>query len=124
MHPEFIILYIKYMGGVDRGDQLRGYYSCRTKSRKFYKYIFHFQFDVAITSSYILQKSFCSNSTIKNIKDYWLKLAMQLIGECCSHQGAGRRLVAIRPLCQRHFPVRITSDSEVVKTQEGTVYLL
>ena len=28
------------MGGVDRGDQVRGYYSCRTKCRKFYKFIF------------------------------------------------------------------------------------
>ena len=46
--PESIILYNKYMGGVDRGDQLRGYYSWRTKSRRFYKYIFHFLFDVAI----------------------------------------------------------------------------
>ena len=123
VHPEFIILYNKYMGGVDRGDQLRGYYSCRTKSRKFYKYIFHFLFDVAITSSYILQKSFCSNSTIKNIKDYQLKLAMQLIGECCSHQQAGRRPVAIRPLRLCHFPVRITSNW-CCKMQEGMVYLL
>ena len=39
--PESIILYNKYMGGVDRGEQLCGYYSCRTKSRMFYKYIFH-----------------------------------------------------------------------------------
>ena len=107
------------MGCVDGGDQLRGYYSCRTKSRKFYKYIFHFLFDVAITSSYILQKSFCSNSTIKNIKDYPLKLAMQLIGECCSHQRAGRRPVAIHPLRLCHFPVRITSDSDVVKCKRG-----
>ena len=30
----------KYMGGVDVGDQLRGYYKCRAKSRKFYKYCF------------------------------------------------------------------------------------
>ena len=37
--PESILLYNKYMGGVDRGDQLRGYYSCRTKSRKFDKYV-------------------------------------------------------------------------------------
>ena len=39
--PESIIDYNWYMGGVDRGDQLRGYYNCRMKSRKFYKYIFY-----------------------------------------------------------------------------------
>ena len=82
-------------------------------------YIFHFLFDVAITNSYILQKSFCPNSTIKNIKDFRLKLAMQLIGEYCSRQRAGRRPVAIRPLPLRHFPVRITSDSEAVKHKRG-----
>ena len=42
---------VTFMGGVDRGDQLRGYYLCRTKSRKFYKYIFYFLFDVAITNA-------------------------------------------------------------------------
>ena len=46
--PESIISYNKFMGGVDR-DQLRGYYSCRSRSRKFYKYIF--LFDVAITNA-------------------------------------------------------------------------
>ena len=34
------------MGAVDYSDQLHGYYSCRTKSRKFYKYnIYHFLLD-------------------------------------------------------------------------------
>ena len=47
--PESIICYNEHMGGVDCGDQLHGYYSCRTKSRKFYKYIFTFLLDVAIT---------------------------------------------------------------------------
>ena len=48
--PDNIIHYNKYMGGVDRGDQLRGYYLCRTNSRKFYKFIFYFLFDVAVTN--------------------------------------------------------------------------
>ena len=34
--PASIMSYNKYMGGVDVGDQLRGYYKCRSKSRKFY----------------------------------------------------------------------------------------
>ena len=32
--PSSVIIYNTYMGGVDNGDQLRGYYSCRSKSRK------------------------------------------------------------------------------------------
>ena len=58
------------MGGVDRGDQLRGYYSCRTKSRKFYKYIFYFLLDVTITNAYALYKNYFSEPTIKNVKDF------------------------------------------------------
>ena len=31
-----VILYNRWMGAVDYGDQLRGYYSCRTKSQKYF----------------------------------------------------------------------------------------
>ena len=37
--PASVITYNAHMGGVVRGDQLRGCYSCRLKSRKFYKYM-------------------------------------------------------------------------------------
>ena len=37
--PLCIVEYNKYMGGVDEGDQLRGYYRVRLKCRKNYKYI-------------------------------------------------------------------------------------
>ena len=47
--PETPLLYNKYMGGVDLNDQLRGYYQLRMKGRKYYKYIFWFLVDLAIT---------------------------------------------------------------------------
>ena len=54
--PSSIVAYSKYVGGVDRGDQLRSYYHVRIKSRKFYKYMFWFLFDVVVTNSYILTR--------------------------------------------------------------------
>ena len=108
--PESIILY-KYMGGVDRGDQIRGYYSCRLKSRKFYKYIFYFLFDVTITNTYTLYKNYCLERTLRNAKEFRLQLAQQLIGEYCSRRRLGRQSGVIAPLPMRHFPVRVNSDT-------------
>ena len=89
--PEAVLLYNKYMGGVDRGDQLRGYYACRTKSRKFYRYIFYFLFDTAITNAHILQKSFCPENVHKNVKEFRLQLARELMGDYSSRWRAGCR---------------------------------
>ena len=40
--PESIKSYNINMGAIDTGDQLRGYYRCRTKFRKFYMYVSSF----------------------------------------------------------------------------------
>ena len=66
--PQAIISYNEFMGGVDRGDQLRGYYSCRTKSRKFYKYIFYFLLDVTITNAFVLYKDYAGSPRMKTIE--------------------------------------------------------
>ena len=49
-----VVLYNKYMAGVDKGDQIRQYYRVRTRCYKYYKYILWFLFDVSITNSFIL----------------------------------------------------------------------
>ncbi len=54
--PVMIKDYNAYMGGVDSGDQARGYYRMRTKFRKFYMYIYTFLLDVAITNAQKLHK--------------------------------------------------------------------
>ena len=109
--PEAVLLYNKYMGGVDRGDQLRGYYACRTKSRKFYRYIFYFLFDVAITNAHILQKNFCPDNVYNNVKEFRLQLARELMGDYSSRCRAGRRPSQITTLPLRHFPMRIPDES-------------
>ena len=87
-----VVLYNKFMAGVDKGDQLRQYYRVRTKCLKNYKYIFWFLLDVAITNAYIL--SFYSPTqtthTSQRLKAFRLRLAEQLIGNYCSRRRSDR----------------------------------
>ena len=107
--PQAIILYNLFMGGVDTGDQLRGYYECRKRSRKFYKYVYHFLFDVAVTNS-ILQKYFSRGEKL-SLKEFRLKLASQLIGDYCSRSRLGRTPSLVRSLPLRHFPIKVNADN-------------
>ena len=109
--PEAVKMYNCYMGGVDRGDQLRGYYNCRTKSRKMYKYIFHFLGDVSITNAFILFKHFHSSPSFRTIKEYRLQLARELISNYCSRRRAGRCGSDIRPLQLQHFPLNVCTET-------------
>ena len=52
--PDAVVVYNKFMGGVDKGDQLRHYYRIRTKCVKNYKYIFWFLVDMVITNAHII----------------------------------------------------------------------
>ena len=108
--PTAIISFNQHMGGVDRGDQVRGYYSCRTRCRKFYKYIFHFLLDVSITNAFILQKHYCPDKLFQHVKDFRLQLAKELIGDYCSRKRAGRGVGTMPPLPLRHFPTKIPVD--------------
>ena len=104
--PIMIRAYNELMGGVDTGDQARGYYRMRTKFRKFYMYIFTFIKDVAVTNSYILYKNHSPTPKLKSIKDFRLELATQLIGTYNSRKLPGRQSCSIRPLPLTHFPTK------------------
>ena len=110
--PQLVILYNRYMAGVDNGDQLRGYYECRKRSKKFYKYIYNFLFDVTITNCFILLKHFC-RSVKMSLKEFRLNLASQLIGDYCSRYRPCRRPTAICPLPLRHYPIKVNADNSV-----------
>ena len=111
------------MGGVDRDDQLWGYYNCRTKSHKFYKYIFYFIFDVTITNAFILYKHF-HPSPFKTIKEFHLQLAWTPIGDYCSRRWAGHCGGSILPLQLQHYPLKVSAKSSPAKNEKGTMCIL
>ena len=98
--PLEVISYNSYMGGVDRGDQLRQYYDVRYKCHKYYKYIFWFLFDTSITNAFILLNHSKQNYTIKNFR---IELAKALLGNYNSRK---RRSIDGPSPSQRHIPVR------------------
>ena len=105
-----IRLYNKFMSGVDENNQLRGYYSVRTKSTKSYKYIFWFLFDVA---TFILYKLVPAVGKKLTLKEFRVELAKQLIGSYNSRKHRGRPSVCQQGSTSRkrkmnlpHYPTR------------------
>ncbi|KAG8237593.1 hypothetical protein J437_LFUL003322 [Ladona fulva] len=47
--PESVMLYTTFMGGVDRVDQFRSYYDFGRTTKKWWKYLFAFVVNTAIT---------------------------------------------------------------------------
>ena len=108
--PEAIAAYNRHMGGVDRGDQLRGYYAYKINSRKFYKYIYNFLLGVTLINSFVLHRM--SNPLVKiPLKKFQELLAMELIGEYCSRRRAGRISAPVQTLSLLHFPSKIVSGT-------------
>ncbi len=89
-------------------DQLRGYYGVRSKGRKFYKCIWWFLFDVAVTNAFILCKHH-TNQRSKILKDFKTGLAKSLIGDLNRRKRRGRPSLAEPPTLRfysDHFPTK------------------
>ena len=78
------------MAGIDLGDQKRGYYKCRSKSRKFYKYIFIFLLGVAINNAYILDEHYKPTTECRSLKDFQIILGTELILDYSTRRRRGR----------------------------------
>ena len=87
--PSALAKYQQFMGGVDRNDQLRQYYQVPTKCRKFYRYIFWFLFEAAVTNSFILHSNY-STALHQPLKEYRLELAKGLVGDFHSNKRHNR----------------------------------
>ncbi|KAK3735138.1 hypothetical protein QZH41_000008 [Actinostola sp. cb2023] len=76
--PNVADVYTKYMGGVDQADQLRSYYYAGRQSRKWYRYIFWFIFNLSVCNSHILESHHLGRNKRTQIQ-YRLELGKRLI---------------------------------------------
>ena len=116
--PASIISYNKFMGVVIVGTSCVGTTAVDQRVENFYKYIYFFLFDVAITNAYILLKS-SGSCPFKDLKSFRLRLAKDLIGEYCSCRRKGRRGTVIHPLPFRHYPIRRDKECEGSRHPRG-----
>ena len=108
--PSSVSLYQKYMGGVDRNDQLRQYYAVRTKCRKFYKYLFWFLFESSQANSYILHSNY-STARQQPLKEFRLEVAKHLIADYHSKKRHNRHPAPPTALSLLHFPMKRRNSS-------------
>ena len=78
--PRVADVYTAFMGGVDRADQLRSFYYTGWQSRKWYRYIFWFLFNLSICNAFVLFNIHRGERRKKPLLDFRLELAKQLIG--------------------------------------------
>ena len=90
--PPVLPDYQAYMRGVDRGDQLIGYYNLGRRSRKWWRGAFSYISEVAALNSYIIHKDGMPPSEQKKYDylDFRYALAEELIGSFSSRARAGR----------------------------------
>ena len=80
--PAVVDLYNRSMGGVDRVDQLREYYSVGRSCYKWYRYIFWYLIDVSICNAFVLCNYNRLSQGLGKVRQlkFRTSLAKQLIG--------------------------------------------
>lgn len=111
MKPNMVINYNKYMGGVDRSDQMISYTNNIVKSFKWWKKVIFHLLAIAVLDSYILFKSDNPTSNITH-RTFRRKLVTELIENNPTQLNVrvGRPVKAPQQLARlsgRHFPSKI-----------------
>ena len=110
--PHIITAYNKYMGGVDRNDQMASYYAIKCKSKKWWHRIFFELLNRSIVNSHILELE-SANHENRCLKDFRLELAKKLIGDFTAKKRLGRPSIDMPArLTERHFPSLLPSNEK------------
>lgn len=80
-----VILYNKYMGGVDHSDQMHQFYETSRRAKKWWRYLFWFCLDVSIVNAYILMQIADNHPNFTQLQ-FCMELVKGLIGEFSLHQ--------------------------------------
>ncbi len=80
--PTAVAEYNKYIGRVDRSDQILGTNSVNRKTKKWYITVFQHFLDIAVLNSYIIHKELCASQQQKHMsrQDFQEELSAQLLG--------------------------------------------
>ena len=106
--PRVADVYTADMGGVDRADQLRSFYFAGYSSRKWYRYIFWFLFNLSVCNSFILESIYRTNQGERKrpMINFRLDLAKQLIDGFTQRKRKRRSQEALQSACgsrRTHF---------------------
>ena len=103
--PPIVSTYNKYMGGVDKNDQMKSYYQISVSGKKWWTRLLFDLIDRAIYNSLILHNE-SPNHGKKDRKSFRLDLVKDLIGTFSSRRKRGRASLE-QPqarFVERHFP--------------------
>lgn len=75
--PRLVLEYNKYMGGVDRSDQMLNYYSCEHKTLRWYKKLAIHLFQIMLTNSYFLYNKYEEKKM--NLYDFRMSIISSLL---------------------------------------------
>ena len=102
--PEIIKEYNQFMGGVNKNDQLKSYYSINLFTKKRWTRLFFDLVDRAVVNSYLLEKE-STNHKKRPLKDFKVSLAKELVGDFTSKKTGGwPSLDNQAKFTERHFP--------------------
>lgn len=111
--PRLVNQYNKYMGGVDRADQLLSYSPFKVKTLKWWKRVWFHMVNVALTNSFILYRERTDDRVLKDGRTFRKDIVQSMVEK---EYGATERRPRGRPstsdnsvtrLSGRHFPTRI-----------------
>ena len=124
--PPLLPDYQAYMRGVDRGDQLISYYNIGRRSKKWWKRVFYYILECAMLNRFLLDgyvrpaEHARSGRAKRDMLEFRLELANELIGSFTSRKRPGRRLSSEHSQFGRlnrtlgHWPVYVKRKSDCV----------